>query len=202
MDYIIRKERGVYTTFPQMTAALDAAQLEKFEEDFKAYGVNQTVHDSLKPFLVRVQFTSASDGTVSFASDYMHLLAGVFTVTGSTVNKMRFINPDELPDALTNQLRAVSTSSPIATDTDLGFQIYPQSQQVGFYSYLRRPATPVFDYTQVGRVITYNSSGSTQLEWQDNYIDNIIARALSYLGINMDDEKIQVFAEQQKNETK
>lgn len=198
IQYVCRKERGIFITPSQSTTNLDVAQMDCFAEWFKGYGANQEIHDALRPFRVYQQFTSSSAGFVTFPSDYLHLLGQPFTVTGSTVNRIDFVNEDELPFALTSQLRAVTTGYPIAVDTATGFSIYPQLTQTGFYTYLKRPDTPVYGFTQVGRVITYDSATSTQLEWSDSYINAIIAQSLKYVGINMDEQGISVFAEQYK----
>ena len=200
--FIVRKERGVFITIPEAMQTIDNAQLEATEDWFSQYGVTQIIHDAIRKLRSQVQFTSASDGQVTFASDYLHMIGNPYTVTGSTINAVRFVNEDELPFALTSQLRPVSTAKPIAKDTAVGFQIYPQSTQTGFYNYLRRPATPVLGYTQAGRTITYNPNASTQLEFTDVYINNIIARALKFWGINMAEQDIQQFAQLQTQETK
>jgi len=201
MRYIVRKERGAMPTIPEVMSALDSAQMIAYSEYFKFYATDQTIHDALDQFRVYQPFTSAADGSVAYPSDYQHLLAGVFTVTGSTVNKVRFVQTDEFPDAITNQLRPVSSSKPIALDTATGFQLYPQSQQTGAYNYMRRPTTPNLVYSQVGRKITYDIPNSTELEWLDVYIDNIIAKALKYLGVNTDEDKVSMFAQQLDKET-
>jgi hypothetical protein len=200
--FIVRKERGVFITIPEAMQTIDNAQLEATEDWFSQYGVTQIIHDAIRKLRSQVQFTSASDGQVTFGSDYLHMIGNPYTVTGSTINAVRFVNEDELPFALTSQLRPVSTAKPIAKDTAVGFQIYPQSTQTGFYNYLRRPATPVLGYTQAGRTITYNPNTSTQLEFTDVYINNIIARALKFWGINMAEQDIQQFAQLQTQETK
>lgn len=200
--FIVRKERGVFITIPEAMQTIDNAQLEATEDWFSQYGVTQIIHDAIRKLRSQVQFTSASDGQVTFASDYLHMIGNPYTVIGSTINAVRFVNEDELPFALTSQLRPVSTAKPIAKDTAVGFQIYPQSTQTGFYNYLRRPATPVLGYTQAGRTITYNPNTSTQLEFTDVYINNIIARALKFWGINMAEQDIQQFAQLQTQETK
>jgi hypothetical protein len=200
--FIVRKERGVFITIPEAMQTIDNAQLEATEDWFSQYGVTQIIHDAIRKLRSQVQFTSNSDGSVDFVSDYLHMIGNPYTVTGSTINAVRFVNEDELPFALTSQLRPVSTSKPIAKDTSVGFQIYPQSTQTGFYNYLRRPATPVLGYTQTGRTITYNPNTSTQLEFTDVYINNIIARALKFWGINMAEQDIQQFAQLQTQETK
>lgn len=199
--FIIRKERGGFISPQQGCTALDAAQMEKFNEDFKFYQINQQIVDALSPFKTRYQFTSASDGNVTNPSDYQHLLGSVFTVSGSTVNPVHFVNEDELPNALISQLRPVTLTKPIAIDSAEGFQLYPQSQQTGFFTYLRRPAIPVLGYTQVGRDITYDPNTSTQLEYYDVYLDNIVARSMKYLGINLDEQAVQQFAQLQQQQT-
>lgn len=202
MDDIIRKQKGVYINISQGVAAINRAQKEKIESDFKLYSTDQTVRDSLKPFKVtQQQFTSAADGQVTFPSNYLHFLGGAFTVTGSTINQVNFFIDEEKPEVLTNQLRPVSLSKPKAELSSVGFQLYPQSVQIGFYNYLRYPADAVYDYTQVGRTITYNAAGSTQLEWSDVYVNNIIARALAYWGIYVSDKDIIEFSQLKQQQT-
>lgn len=201
-QYIVRKERGVFVTPPQFTQNLDAGQLDAFEEYFKLYGVDGTTHDALRPFRVYYMFTSDAAGIVTFPSDYQHILGTAYTVMGSTVNEITFVNDDEFVSALMSQLRPVSIYSPIAADRGVGFQIYPSQLQIGFFNYIRRPAIPVYGFSQVGRELTYNPLTSTQLEWTEVYQNNIIAKALRYAGINMDEQGVSQFAEMYNAETK
>jgi hypothetical protein len=201
LSFIIRKQKNVYISIPEAMSALDSGQLDAYSVYWKAYGVDQTIHDALQPFKVYQQFTSDAVGFVTYNADYLHLLAGVFTIIGSTINKVRFVQTDEFPDAITSQLRPVSLSRPIATDQNIGFQLYPQSSQSGAYNYMRRPISPVYAYTQVGRTITYNPLGSTQIEFLDIYVNNIISKTLKYFGVNMDEDKIVQFGEMLDKET-
>lgn len=202
MIFIVRKERGVFVTIPEAMQTLDNAQLEAVEEWFSTYGTTQIIHDAIRKLRVQKNFTSDSTGLVTFDADYLHLIGGAYTVSGSTINNVRFLNEDELALALKSQLRPVLESNPIAIDASVGFRLYPASTQTGFYNYLRRPATPVLGYTQSGRNITYDPNTSTQLEFTDVYINNIISRALKFWGINMAEQDIQQFAQIQTQETK
>lgn len=193
-QYIVRKERGVYITPAQFTANLDAGQLDAVEEWFAPYGENQTLHDALRKLRIYQPYTSDTAGFVTFPDNYIHLLGQPFTVAGSTVNRIEFQNEDELPFALTSQLRPVDNSYPIAVDSDTGFSIYPQTTQVGAYFYLRRPLTPVYGYSQAGRTITYDPLTSVQLEFSDVFCNHIIAKALIYAGVNMDEKGITEYA--------
>lgn len=198
---ICRKERGVYIKISQFNSYMDTGQMDCFEEWFKPYGANQEIHDALRPFRVYQPFTATGGGFVTYPSNYIHLLGQPFTVTGSTVNRIEFVNEDELPFALTSQQRPVSTTYPIAVDISTGFSIYPQSNQVGAYFYLRRPAAANLAYTQSGRDITYDSAASTQLEWNEIYVNNILAKALRYAGVYMNEQGVSDFAEQYNSET-
>lgn len=201
-QYILRKERGVFCTPAQFNANMDSGQLDAVEEWFADYGATQKLHDALRQLRVFYQFTSTSAGFVTFPSDYLHILGSPYTVTGSTVNPITFLNEDELPKAFLSQLRAISNSYPVAVDTSTGFSIYPQQTQIGYFWYIKRPAQPVYGFSQSGRVITYDSTTSTQLEFSDAYVNHILAHALKYAGVNLDDKGISDFATQYEAETK
>lgn len=199
--YICRKERGVFITIPQFNANMDAGQMDAVAEWFEPYGQTQKLHDALRKIRVYYQFTSDAAGMVDFPDDYIHILGSPFTVTGSSVNEVTFVNESELPFALKSQLRPVTTSYPIAVDTSTGFSLYPQSLQVGYFNYLRRPATITLAVTQVGRVVTYDAGNSIQPEFSDIYFNHLIAKALIYAGVNMDEAGVYQFAQQYSKET-
>jgi len=199
---IVRKQRGVYVKIPQFNNYMDSGQMDAFAEWFEPYGETQKLHDALRQLRVYYPFTSNFAGFVTFPSDYIHILGSPFTVTGSTMNEVVFVNESELTFAIKSQLRPLSNEYPIAIDTATGFSIYPQQTQIGFFNYLKRPATPNLSYTQSGRTITYDSATSTQLEFSDIYVNNILAKALKYAGVYMDEKGVSDFANQYNEETK
>jgi hypothetical protein len=203
VDYICRKQRGVFITPSEFNQVITSSQLELFEHYWNLfYEQDQQLHDALQPFKVlRYQFASNSSGLVTFPSDYVHLFLGVFSIYGSTICECQFIDNEQIPYALKSQLRPVSLSTPIAEVAPNGFQMYPMSTQIGFYSYLRLPAQPIYGYSQVGRVITYDPNTSVQLEFTDAYVNNIISRSLKYFGINMGEQDIEQFAQMQTQQT-
>ncbi len=209
---IARKQRGVFISIPNFNTYAVAGQLESYQEYRKLYGATDDLHDAIQPFKVlRNPFTSSSSGLVTYPSNYSNQLAGYFSIYGSTVCPITFLNPDQIPDAITNQLRAVTLSDPIAEDYAFrnsdgtitkGFQLYPMQTQIGFYSYLRLPEQPVLAVTQVNRVITYDPLNSVQFEFSDTYMNNVVSKILKYVGINMAEPEIQAFAQSQQEETK
>jgi hypothetical protein len=200
--YIVRKQRGAFVTPEEFSSNLDSGQMDAVAEWFEPYGATQKLHDGLRQIRVYYQFTSNFAGFVTYPSDYIHILGSPFTVTGSTVNEIAFVNESELVFSLKSQVRALSNEYPIAVDTSTGFSIYPQQTQIGFFNYLKRPDTPNLAYTQSGRTITYDAANSTQLEFSDIYVNNILAKALKYASVNMDEQGVYAFAEQYNQETK
>lgn len=211
VDYIVRKNRGVFINPSEFDESMGAANLEAFEYYWElSYKDDQDLHDSLQPFKVlRQQFQSAADGLVTHPSNFVHLFPGVFSIYGSTLCPCQFLDNEQIPDATTNQLRPVSLSNPIAevasipnqSTTTLGFQMYPMTTQIGFYSYLRLPNQPHYGYVQVNRTITYDPLTSVQIEFTDVYVNNIISRALKYFGISMGEAEIEKFAQAQTQQT-
>ncbi len=103
-------------------------------------------------------------------------------------------------NALNSQLRPVSMTYPLLVQGASKFVLYPQIPQAGEINYLITPVAPVFGYTQVGRVVTYDPATSVQLLWDDTRINDVILNSLSYIGINLDEDKIVSFSEAKQKE--
>lgn len=212
-QYILRKQVGVFSTDTEFNDNINAGGLDCIQEWFEPYGTTNNLHDALLNLRKRHQFTSDGGGIVIFPSDYLHLLGTPYTVTGSTVNEIHFVQDSKLPFALKSQLRPVSNSYPIATDwanevggvattIQKGFMIYPQQVQIGFFFYLKLPTPMQLVYTQVGRVITYDSTNSVQPYFADVYMNHVLARALWYAGVSMSEQEVSNFAVQYNEATK
>jgi hypothetical protein len=199
---IVRKERSVFIKIPQFNTYMDSGQLDAVEEWFAPYGDTQRLHDALRKLRVYLPFTSDYAGFVNFPSDYLHLIGNPFTVTGSTTNQIKFVNEAEFAFAIRSKGRPVTNSYPIAIDTSSGFSIYPQQEQVGYLWYLKRPATIKLAYTQLGRTVTYDPAGSVQPDFSDAYLNNILAKALRYAGVYIDEQGVSDFANQYNQETR
>ena len=78
-------------------------------------------------------------------------------------------------------------------------QLWPKAASAGVVTYLKKPSAPVYGYTLVGRVVTYSSGSSTQMEWDDLNISKIILQAAVYLGVNMSADKVVQYSNDIKN---
>ena len=69
---------------------------------------------------------------------------------------------------------------------------------------MRLPVAPVLAVTLSGtdgRTVTYDPINSVQLEFSDIYCNNILSRALKLIGVNMDEEGIEQFAQSQSQQS-
>jgi hypothetical protein len=201
VQFILRKQRGIFLTVAEFNQNINLGFLDAIEEWFSGYGTSQKLHDALRKLREYEPFVSNGSGEVDFQADYIHLLGTPFTIIGSTITKPIFIQEDEYPFAASSQLRPVDTSNPILIDTDTGFIVHPAGIHYGAYWYLRLPATAVLSVTQVGRVVTYDPGTSVQLETNEMYWDNIIAKALKFSGVNMSEQEVTAFGQMYNQET-
>lgn len=205
INFISSKEIGGYFAPAEIDIALDLGQMMCVQELAPFYAVNQTAKEALAPFIHKLSFSTDSAGVYQVAANlsYMKLTSMTPSVTDNNVpagvptkrlTGCTIVNEDEEADAYMSQLNQFSTTNPLVVTEGLGkWQFYPEQVHAVIVRFIRRPAIPVFGYTQSGRAITYNSGTSTQLEWNDLFINMVIARALMILGINLTDEKLQQY---------
>lgn len=212
--YYVNKDQQAFISPAEIDLVLDKAQLVLFNQyhtnpklpakvQLATYGESQRIDDALSPFKERFTFTTANTagGVVTLPANYLHLLSLYTTQYNNQLQRNVFsavqvLNEEELIERLNSQVIPVSAEDPIAImNKENKIQLFPESPTNGGVYYLRRPVAPVFVYTQTGRTVVYNQAGSTQLEWRDMDVNNIIAIALSYYGINMSSQEVMQFAE-------
>jgi hypothetical protein len=217
--FYLNKAQNGYVSHDEIDAVLDKAQLALFNQyhtnpklpsqaQAALYGESQRIDDALSAFKARYNFTNMDtpSGIITMPSNYLHLLSLYTTVYNSQLGRniysgVQVLSEEELIERLESQVIPVSLEDPIAImNSQNRIQLFPEQGQTGGVYYLRRPAVPAFVYTQSGRTITYNQGGSTQLEWRDFDINNIISIALSYYGLNLSSQEVMQFAQVKQQE--
>lgn len=212
--FYLNKEQQIFLTHAEIDQVLDKAQLALFNQyhtnpklpakvQTSVYGESQRIDDALSPFKDKYTFTTndTPGGVVTLPVNYMHLLSLYTTqysnqLQRNVYNGVQVLNEEELIERLNSQVIPVSADDPIAImNKQNKIQLFPEQSTNGGVYYLRRPVAPVFAFTQSGRTITYNQGGSTQLEWRDMDVNNIISIALSYYGLNMSAQDVIQFAQ-------
>jgi hypothetical protein len=205
IDFLTDKAQGVYFTHEEKDMALDRAQMQYYNEQYAYYAVAQKMQESLSPFKTKYSFLTSDtpSGLITAPADYQYLIGGqiVYMESSRTRYKaLKVVSSDELAYRLDSQVRPVTATKPIAVMAGKVsgislIQLYPKQTFAGEIDYLRRPAVPKYAYTQSGREFTYDSANSVQMEWGESELNEIILRALSFLGISIDDQLVTQYAE-------
>jgi hypothetical protein len=205
IDFLTNKAQGVYFSHEEKDMALDRGQMQYFNEQYAYYALAQKIQESLSPFKTKYSFLTSDtqNGLITAPSDYLYLTGGkIVYMEGSRTRykALKVLSDDELAYRLNSQLRPVTITSPVAVMAGKVsgislIQLYPKQTFAGEIDYLRRPAVPKYAYTQSGRAFAYDPTNSVQLEWGESELNELIMRALSFLGISIDDQLVTQYAE-------
>lgn len=212
--FYLNKEQNGYVTHEEIDDVLDRAQMVLFNQyhtnpklpaqaQANVYGESQRIDDALSPFKATYVLNAGNTpgGLITLPAGYMHLINLYTTVYNSQLGRnvysgVQMLSEEELVERLESQIIPPTADDPVGIMLSQNrIQLYPSTTATGQVNYFTRPVKPVFAYTQVGRVITYNQAGSTQMLWKDMDINNIISTALSYFGLNFSSQEVMQFAE-------
>jgi hypothetical protein len=212
--YFLNKEQNGFVTHAELDLVLDKAQLVLFNQYHTnpkmpagtasvSYGESQRIDDALSPFKEKYTFSTIDtpSGVITLPSNYMHLLSLYTTVYSAPLSRnvysgVQVMNEEELIERLESQVIPVTSDDPIAImNKQNKIQMFPEQAATGAVFYLRRPAVPNFVASVSGRTVTYNQGSSTQMEWRDIDIMNVIVIALSYYGLNLSSADVVQFAQ-------
>jgi hypothetical protein len=218
IQYIVNKDQNQSITHAEIDLILDKAQLVLFNQyhtnpkmpaqaQAARYGESQRIDDSLSAFKSIYTFATGDtpSGVLTLPGTYMHLISLHTTTYNNQLGRnvthaVQILSEEELSMRLESQVIPLDDEEPVAIMYQSSIKMYPTTTKQGQLFYFRRPAVPVFGYTSSGRTATYNSGTSTQLEWKDYDIMNIISIALTYIGINMSSADVTQFAQLKSQE--
>jgi hypothetical protein len=205
LNFVIESEEAGYFNPERYDMALDAASMEKFTQDLPVYGTSEPMNESLSPFKRSLDVTNSTspNGLITLPDEYEYLTSIIKVGYDNIRQKntyygIKIFNEDEMADALESQINPVTVNTPIAvrfgnTAGQKLIQLYPKNVNAVSLTYLERPKQPKFNYNQPdldGIQVTFIPTGSTNLNWKEADIYKILFRALTILGINLDDEKV------------
>jgi len=210
IQFFLKKENGGYVSHEEIDQALDMAQMAKFTELFGntkqyqpgrpvpsvSYGVTQRIHDDLRKFKVRsaIGTSATTGGVLAIPSNFLHFI-NLFLIYADAVNGQQYspvkiVNESDLAYRLDSQILKPSSANPICVIGSSSIQVYPNDSFAGEFNYLKRPQVPKFNYSVSGRQQVYTAGGSSDLEWADDCISDIINKALVILGARLNDETV------------
>lgn len=164
------------------------------------FGQNSVIRDRLSP-IIRSNYTLNIDSTgfSPYPTDYLQTDAIITT----SFQRVRYVQQDSLYSYYNSVIDPIS-SNPIYLMETAGFRFYPVGLGTAILSYVKNPPIIIWGYTTdpvTGRPV-YDPTPGVSIDpvWDDAAIFEIISRALSLIGVNLQSAAISQFAESIKRE--
>ena len=161
------------------------------------FGQNTIVRTRLAPIIYWNTLTVDINGYAPYPGDYLQSDA-MFTYSG--YNRIRAVQQDSLYSYYNSVIDPVSSNPIYILETE-GFRFFPPNLGAAKLSYVTNPPNMVWGYTLDGNGIPVYSSGtSVQPVWDDASILEIIVRALSIIGVNLQLNALEQYSMVIKNQ--
>lgn len=164
------------------------------------FGQNERIRESISPLIYSTVLpVNSTTGIAVFPSDYEYS-DNVWSIYGNY--NIKFIQQDRL-DSYNRSTIDLIVQNPVYLINHEGFNFFPKrpyGENQAFLSYVRTPPAIVWGYILDGNGRpVYNASTSQQPIWGDSDIMQIIARALSLVGVNLSVGIVMQYANDIKN---
>lgn len=157
------------------------------------FGMNEQVRQRLTPLIQKpVTLTVDNTGFAAYPDDYQQMDA-IYDSTGN--NRIRYVPQQKKYSYINSQIDPVATN-PIYLIIDQGFQFYPITIGSALLSYVKTPPTIVWNFNLDSNGLPeYTSVGSVDPVFYDVDMLEIIARALSFAGLNLSLPQVEQYAQ-------
>lgn len=212
VNYVVNKEQQGEITADQFNLLAPIAQLSvintrlqpKYDDKgtlIKGFGVTDKLREDFRPILKNPQTIVVSTGIAAYPADYLYMDA-MTTAAGRIITEA---TPDEIAVLNHSQIKFPSATYPKYVIEQNGFNIYPTSITSIKLAYLRKPLTPIRNYTLANDRSVYAVTGGVigGGASQDFELDvlvhlEICANILSAVGLNLSLDKVVGYAEAMK----
>jgi len=208
---ILNKENRGYVTPQEFNLFANQAQLEVFEQyffDLNQYNrlpKNDTEYSDLPKLINEKLSKFKKSASVSYMTDHFHLpsdLHKLGTVIYNNTTPVEQIDKKNLLEYQLSKLTAPTTSNPVYiqnianTSNHWGLIVYPTTINANIsITYVRKPNTVNWSYTNVNGNALYNASNSTDFELHGSEETNLVLKILLYAGVSIKDPNIAQLAD-------
>jgi len=208
MFFITNKSQNGYLTPQQFNLSICQSQISYMNYllgEFQQYspgrpvarvelGMNEILAQRLAPFVDPIYtLTINGSGVSPYPPNYEQIVA-MFTNTG--LQRVRYAEKDKIYSLVNSVIDPVATNPIYSIQSD-GFQFYPITLANAKISYVKTPPEIIWAYIEDdnGRPI-YDTGNSVDPLWNDVDCLEIITRALSMVGVNLQSAAVIQYANQ------
>ncbi len=191
------KGRTGYHTAAEIDIAVYMASKELYNDYFRFFEKENALHDSLRPFTTDPTVITLSAGQYTLPADFIHDIGQI--TSGANDVSVDVVDRSALAKRRENELVPPTVDYPICTYYNTYIQFYPTSITNVKFSYLKKPVQPVYATTIVNGREVYDDVNSVDVEWIETDLAKVTTRAMSVLGINLEDMKLVQWSEMKEN---
>ena len=197
---------GNSLTVTQFNDVAHRAQMQVFEKDRAIFIAKEICSDYLKTFLITtVKNGPFAAGEIPMPDNLEHITSvrsyhiksdglGMEVPVQEVKNKY-------WGEVTSSSLFSATSRFPKYTEFNGHLRVLPINTNNITIDYFRTPIKPIWAYTTVNGRPVYDSSSSTNFEWEDFALNNVAAYFLQMVGVNLKDGELLNFTQQYKQET-
>lgn len=200
---ILNKEQRGYLTPQEFNLFANQAQLEIFEQYFFDLNQYMRLKDNNTEYAQMYKLVDEklsifkAYGTLSYSSGKFTLPTNLHKLGTVIYNskEVEKIDIKQLLDYQASKLTQPSTDAPVYIyNTDI--ELYPTTITSGVTAtYVRKPNTAVWGYTNVNNNALYNAGTSTNFELHETEEANLVIKILMYAGLTIKDPSVAQVAD-------
>jgi len=198
INLLTTKGRTGYHTAVEIDIAVYMASKWLFDFYYKMFEENNAIYDSLRPFATDpTVITLNGSGQYILPADFIHEIGQI--TSGTTNIMVDTIDRAALSRRINNNLVPPTVDYPMCAFYATYVQFYPITITNVKFAYLKKPVQPVYATTISNGREVYDDAASVDVEWNEVDLAKVTTRAMSVLGINLEDLKLVQWSENKEN---
>jgi hypothetical protein len=211
IKFLTKKARTGYFSPEEIDDAVNWASLDLFNELYglrylnqpqravplTAYEINQKNKDDLRVFIENKYAMALTNGIGDLPADYIHW-SMMQTTNDNKTKEVKVIDDAKWSSRINRVTAAPSKSSPVCRIYNSKVEFSPTDLLNITLTYLKKPTTAKWAYTVVDGRPVWDQGNSVDFEWGEENSMEIISRALTFLGVNLEDVNLQQYTRYRK----
>lgn len=183
-----------YFSPEELDSAINLAVMDLFNQQYKSFGETMRISDALARFKTIASIPLVA-GIGPLPTGHVYTLSVYGTKLGTEVvtKRCRVVEEQFIAQYIDSEAFAPNENNVIARLVGSNIHVYPNTiTEVGM-TYLRVPVPAKFSYTLtglLGNVPVYDSVNSVQIDYTQVNYNQLIQKALTYLGVAQKDQTL------------